>query len=36
LEVGLVALFIGENEYSTWETLPEFARKDLAWRGYQV
>ena len=31
-----IALIIGENEYSTWETLPEFARKELEWRGYQV
>lgn len=31
-----IVLIIGENEYSTWETLPEFARKELEWRGYQV
>ncbi len=31
-----IAMIIGENEYHTWETLPEFARKELAWRGYQV
>ncbi len=31
-----IALVIGENEYSTWETLPEFARKELEWRGYEV
>ena len=31
-----VAFIIGENEYHTWETLPEFAKKELAWRGYQV
>jgi nicotinamidase-related amidase/type 1 glutamine amidotransferase len=26
---------IGENEYHTWETLPEFARNELAWRGFK-
>ena len=31
-----IAMIIGENEYRTWETLPEFARKELEWRGYQV
>ncbi len=31
-----IAMVIGENEYHTWETLPEFARKELDWRGYQV
>ena len=31
-----VVMIIGENEYQTWETLPEFARSDLAWRGLQV
>ena len=31
-----IAMIIGENEYHTWETLPEFARKELEWRGYQV
>jgi len=31
-----VAFIIGENEYHTWETLPEFAKKELAWRGYQI
>ncbi|MSU59443.1 MAG: nicotinamidase [Pedosphaera sp.] len=29
-----IAFIIGENEYHTWETLPEFAKKELAWRGY--
>ncbi len=24
---------IGENEYRTWETVPEFARTELEWRG---
>lgn len=28
-----VAFMIGENEYHTWETLPEFAKKELEWRG---
>jgi nicotinamidase-related amidase len=27
---------IGENEYRTWETLPEFARRELEWRGYRT
>jgi nicotinamidase-related amidase/type 1 glutamine amidotransferase len=31
-----IAIIIGENEYHTWETLPEFAQKELAWRGYQI
>jgi nicotinamidase-related amidase/type 1 glutamine amidotransferase len=31
-----IAFIIGENEYRTWETLPEFARKELAWRGYEI
>ncbi len=31
-----IALIIGENEYQTWDTLPEFAKKELAWRGYQI
>ncbi len=31
-----IVMIIGENEYHTWETLPEFARKELAWHGYQV
>ncbi len=31
-----IALVIGENEYETWETLPEFARSELAWRGYSM
>ena len=28
-----VVFVIGENEYRTWETLPEFARAELEWRG---
>ncbi len=28
-----VVLWIGEDEYRTWETLPRFAREELAWRG---
>jgi putative heme-binding domain-containing protein len=31
-----IVMILGENEYQTWETLPEFARKELEWRGYQV
>ena len=31
-----IAFIIGENEYRTWETLPEFAKKELAWRGYGI
>jgi type 1 glutamine amidotransferase/nicotinamidase-related amidase len=31
-----IAFIVGENEYHTWETLPEFAKKELAWRGYQI
>jgi type 1 glutamine amidotransferase len=31
-----VVFMIGEDEYLTWETLPEFARKELEPRGYQV
>lgn len=31
-----VALVLGENEYHTWETLPEFARRELVPRGYRV
>src|SRR5439155_1436003 len=29
-----VVFVIAENEYHTWETLPEFAEHDLAWRGF--
>ena len=31
-----VVLLIGEDEYKTWVTLPQFAREDLAWRGLRV
>ena len=31
-----IAMIIGENEYQTSETLSEFARKELAWRGYDI
>ena len=31
-----IAMIIGESEYHTWETLPEFARKELEWRGYEI
>ncbi len=31
-----VAFMIGEDEYHTWETLPEFAKKELEPRGYRV
>ncbi|MBI4662055.1 MAG: ThuA domain-containing protein [Verrucomicrobia bacterium] len=28
-----IVFIVGENEYQTWETLPGFARHELAWRG---
>jgi type 1 glutamine amidotransferase len=31
-----VVFMIGEDEYHTWETLPEFAERDLKPRGYRV
>jgi type 1 glutamine amidotransferase len=31
-----VVFMIGEDEYKTWETLPEFADKELKPRGYRV
>ncbi len=31
-----IALIVGENEYRTWETLPEFAQRELSWRGFKV
>lgn len=31
-----IVMIIGENEYRTWETLPEFAHQELEWRGLQV
>lgn len=30
-----IVFVIGENEYNTWETLPEFAKKDIEFRGYK-
>jgi putative heme-binding domain-containing protein len=30
-----IVFVIGENEYHTWETLPEFARNELEWRGFK-
>ncbi len=31
-----ITFIIGENEYQTWDTLPAFAKTELAWRGYQI
>lgn len=31
-----VLFVIGEDEYHTWETLPDFAQKELSWRGFDV
>ena len=31
-----VVFMIGEDEYHTWETLPEFAERDLKPKGYRV
>lgn len=31
-----LAFIVGENEYRTWETLPEFAAQELLWRGLPV
>jgi len=31
-----VVFLIGEDEYQTWETLPEFAQNLVAWRGFQT
>jgi len=31
-----IVFVIGENEYRTWETLPAFARRVLAWRGLRA
>ena len=31
-----IVVMIGEDEYHTWETLPEFAEKDLKPQGYRV
>ena len=32
----LIAVVVGENEYRTWETLPEFAARELTPRGLAV
>lgn len=31
-----VVMLIGEDEYKTWETLPAFAKENVAWRGLRV
>lgn len=31
-----VVMLIGEDEYKTWETLPAFAKENIAWRGLRV
>ena len=31
-----IVFMIGEDEYHTWETLPDFAKRELEPRGYQV
>src|SRR5690242_13348707 len=31
-----IVFMIGEDEYKTWETLPEFAKTDLEPRGFRV
>src|SRR4029078_4761439 len=31
-----IVFMIGEDEYHTWETLPEFARRELESRGYRI
>jgi hypothetical protein len=31
-----VVFMIGEDEYHTWETLPEFAKRELQPRGYRI
>ncbi len=31
-----IVLITGENEYSTEKTLPEFAKKELEWRGFRI
>jgi type 1 glutamine amidotransferase len=35
-ESSRIVFMIGEDEYHTWETLPEFAEKDLKPRGYRI
>src|SRR5947207_15517003 len=31
-----IVFMIGEDEYKTWETLPEFAKTDLEPKGFRV
>lgn len=31
-----LVMLIGEDEYKTWETLPAFAKENVAWRGVRV
>src|SRR4029079_7004815 len=31
-----IVFMIGEDEYHTWETLPEFAKKELDLGGYRI
>lgn len=31
-----VVFLIGEDEYETWETLPEFSERFVAWRGFET
>jgi nicotinamidase-related amidase/type 1 glutamine amidotransferase len=31
-----IVFLIGEDEYKTWVTLPQFAKEELAWRGLRV
>jgi type 1 glutamine amidotransferase len=31
-----IVLLIGEDEYHTWDTLPDFARRELEPRGYRI
>lgn len=35
-QAPVIALVVGENEYRTWETLPEFAARELTPRGFSV
>jgi type 1 glutamine amidotransferase len=35
-ETARIVFMIGEEEYHTWETLPDFAEKDLKPHGYQI
>ncbi len=36
VEPARIVFMIGEDEYRTWETLPEFAEKDLRPLGYRI